>query len=131
MDGWADLGRLYKQRDPDRDQSAPVNCNHCPSKIPNDRCLLGRIINALMVDGRRFGSAVSFVVTHDEVSADCAYSSRLRVDAILYWCDGGGILFRGIPENEDGRNPFQRAQYRPIGLSRFRKSTFDDIVASS
>ena len=75
------------------------------------------ILNALVVDGRRLGSARRFIVAHDEIPTYGVYAShipeltvtvRLREKLVFYGYEAGRIAFGAVPEHENCRDAFHR-----------------------
>src|SRR5712691_7356149 len=103
----------------------------------NNRGLVEKhVVDALVIDWWRGGPAVGAVMPHDEVLADRADSSGeadllvtydLQERAVLRASNLGRMVFRSLPENQNGREPIHRAQNGPVCLAGCSKVTPDRI----
>src|SRR2546426_57725 len=96
-------------------------------EVVRHRCLLNeRIIDALMVNGRRCSSTIRPIVAHDKVFLNRANASRkadlagrdpLKVVAVFRPGDLVDILFGAVEENQKRRDSVYGTQNGPIGLA--------------
>ena len=97
------------------------------------------VVDALVVDGRRFFSTIGLVVLHDVGLVD--WLDRPGIDHIvvcvpLQWIgvvlifDPSGIDLRAVPEDEDGGSAVHGTKHGPIGLIGFCELTFYDVMAA-
>src|ERR1700733_11129141 len=107
-------------------------------KVPRyGRFLKERIVNSLVVNRRRLWSTVRIIMAHDEVLShrgdasgkpDLVGGDALKKIPVFHGSDCAGVIRRAIPENENRRHSFDRAQHRPIGLAGFGELATDDVV---
>src|SRR6266481_3725843 len=93
----------------------------------NNRGLVEKhVVDALMIDWWRGGPAVGAVMPHHEMLADRADSSReadllvtydLQERAVLRASNLGRMVFRSLPENQNGGEPFQGGESGPVCLA--------------
>src|SRR5713226_1067680 len=103
----------------------------------NNRGLVEKhVVDALVIDRWRGGPAVGAVMPHDEMLADGADSSReadllvpydLQEHAVLSASHLGRMVFRSLPENQNGGEPIHGAQNAPVCLAGSIKVTADHI----
>src|SRR5439155_167588 len=83
-------------------------------EVPRHRTLLDkRIVDALVVDGRRCNSPIRPIVAHDEFlshwpdasrKADLVSADSLKVVAVFHWGNLSRVLFRTAPEDKNRRD---------------------------
>src|SRR3989442_9306172 len=106
-------------------------------KEVNNRGLVEKhVVDALVMDGGGGGPAVGAVMPHDELLADRADSSReadllvpydLQEHAVLSAGNLGRMVFRALPENQNGGEPIHGAQNAPVCLAGCFEGTPDHI----
>src|SRR5712692_3261525 len=103
----------------------------------NNRVLVEKhVVDALVIDRWRGGPAVGAVMPHDEMLADGADSSReadllvtydLQEHAVLSASHLGRMVFRSLPENQNGGEPIHGAENGPVYLAGCFEGTPDHI----
>jgi len=97
------------------------------------------VVDALVINGRRFFSTVGLVVLHDVGLVDRLDCPRVNHFVVCVTLQAVGVVlpfdlrwihFGAVPEDQDGGGAIGGTEHGPIGLTGFRELAFNDVVAA-